>query len=414
MKEINIQRGEGVSQAIKRQLKEEGVREEQFKGSVWSKIQQALQDNESTLSHKGKESKIGELWATLKTNVKTYVDDVLKITDTTWNKIVGLFGAAGTAGAAGAGSAQGTGDTGAAQGAAEGAEEAEEAEGAEEAAGAEEAEEADDAEKVEPPKVTIDKKDTSAVQNHTKAAKEKVAKLKELFGKTPVPMKEVEKVLGEVTKYNLTAYVVKEYPELADKIDGVFRLGFGFDKKDVFKMVLKPLIARAKNLGISINGEFSENMDFSEMKKAIKLISEAIVEQETDIDENNKIYNLNVDKAQEKCNRALSKLAEAANTKPEICESEGDRKCRYCTLEDGTDIWVDYDESGKIDSVCISFPDNSYGTDHASVRFDSDGFNADLDDDFDANGLEFKQKPSGYDYNQIVELAKKIFGEWDD
>ena len=94
--EISIKQGEGVSQAIKRQLMNEGIQANQFKGSIWSKIQQSLQDGASVIQHGEKETKIGELWTSLSQNVKTYINDVLKIVDSTWNNIKSLFTSAPT------------------------------------------------------------------------------------------------------------------------------------------------------------------------------------------------------------------------------------------------------------------------------------------------------------------------------
>lgn len=89
--EISIQKGEGVSQAIKRQLIAEGIQENQFTGSIWSKIHSALKDDTSTIKHNGNEQKIGDLWVELGSNVKTYVNDELNILEATWKKIIGFF-----------------------------------------------------------------------------------------------------------------------------------------------------------------------------------------------------------------------------------------------------------------------------------------------------------------------------------
>lgn len=89
--DISIKKGEGISQAVKRQLNEEGIQDNQFTGSIWSKIQQSLNDGVSVIKHGDKETKIGELWTELSKNVKTYVDDILKIAENTWNSIKSLF-----------------------------------------------------------------------------------------------------------------------------------------------------------------------------------------------------------------------------------------------------------------------------------------------------------------------------------
>ena len=379
MKEISIQKGEGVSQAIKRQLKEEGVSEEQFRGSVWSKIHQALKDNESKISHKGQETKIGDAWDTLRTNVKTYVDDILKIADTTWSKIKELFNVSGSGASGGATGAK---DTGA-------------------------------AEDVEAPVVVLTQEnEPSVVDKRRNAAKAKVKELKKLFDKTPVPMKEVKSILEEADKKNLTAYIVEQYPDLADKIDGVFRFGLGFDKKDVYNMVLKPLMKRADELNIKYSNkeELSEKMDFSKMKAAITNLSKAIRDKELSI------YAKQASKAEEKANKALGKLAEAVNTKPEV-EKDEKRKLKQCTLADGTGIIAYYDNSGEIQSISLYFADDNNTNDnvvrYSIVSFDQNGVRVYADGDYN-NELEFGQKSSNYDYDAILALAKKIFGEWDD
>lgn len=92
--DITIKQGEGISQALKRQLMSEyGVKGKQFNQDVWKKIQAALQDGKSTLTNRKAETKlIGDLWQPVTKNVSTHVNDVISIDDTTFKEILGFFG----------------------------------------------------------------------------------------------------------------------------------------------------------------------------------------------------------------------------------------------------------------------------------------------------------------------------------
>ena len=96
--EIRIEDGEGISQAIKRKLIDEcGVAENDpnfDKASIWTKVMNAFQDEgaENTISHNGNAQSIGSKWNDLKNHVIVHAGDMIKIADTTWNKILGFFG----------------------------------------------------------------------------------------------------------------------------------------------------------------------------------------------------------------------------------------------------------------------------------------------------------------------------------
>lgn len=96
--DITIKQGEGISQALKRQLMTEyQVKGKQFNQDVWKKIQTALNDGKSTLTNKKAGTKlIGDLWKPDTKNVSTRVDDVISIDDSTFKEILGFFGAAET------------------------------------------------------------------------------------------------------------------------------------------------------------------------------------------------------------------------------------------------------------------------------------------------------------------------------
>jgi len=98
--DIEIKNGDyGVSYAIKRQLKEEGVNTSNI-NSCWTEIMNAFKgDNESKVNDKT----IGEQWNTLKANVQMQVGQVVKIAEATWNKIKDIVSkAAGNANGSGA------------------------------------------------------------------------------------------------------------------------------------------------------------------------------------------------------------------------------------------------------------------------------------------------------------------------
>ena len=88
--EISIKKGDGITRAIKRQLIIEGIKENQFTGNIWEKIQQSLDDGTSVIKHGEKETKIGDMWKPTK-NAMTYVNDVIKIAENTWTNIINLF-----------------------------------------------------------------------------------------------------------------------------------------------------------------------------------------------------------------------------------------------------------------------------------------------------------------------------------
>ena len=91
-KEIKIQSGEGISQAIKRELKSAGLNDKDFKGNIWSQIRDVLDKGGSTLIHGNDTPQlIGDIWKPIDKKVKTRVNDTISIYETTWNEILGLF-----------------------------------------------------------------------------------------------------------------------------------------------------------------------------------------------------------------------------------------------------------------------------------------------------------------------------------
>lgn len=85
--EIKIQQGEGISQAILRQLqnRDDIADDAVLNAEAWNSIFSEFQTDENS-THK--ENKIKEEWTELNMNVHTEVDDDIKIDESVWNKIV--------------------------------------------------------------------------------------------------------------------------------------------------------------------------------------------------------------------------------------------------------------------------------------------------------------------------------------
>ncbi len=102
---INIESGQGITQAIQKKLVDEGAENNNgvVRTSIWSQVQgffatetQSESENEiSILHHKdsNEEDNIGDLWHTFEQwKIPTEVDDYIEIARSTWNKILQLVG----------------------------------------------------------------------------------------------------------------------------------------------------------------------------------------------------------------------------------------------------------------------------------------------------------------------------------
>lgn len=85
--DIKIQQGEGISQAILRQLqsRDDIADDAVLNKEAWNSIFSEFQTDENS-THQ--ENKIKEEWTELNMNVLTHVDDDIKIDESVWNKIV--------------------------------------------------------------------------------------------------------------------------------------------------------------------------------------------------------------------------------------------------------------------------------------------------------------------------------------
>lgn len=377
--EISIKQGEGISQAIKRQLKDEGVQDNQFTGNVWSKIQQSLNDGVSVIKHGEKETKIGELWTTLKQNVMTYINDTLKIADNTWNKIKGLFNGT-TPPSTGTTQTNPTNGTNPSEG---------------------------NGQLETNTKITLKEKKCDYVETRTKQGKDMADELHKLLTQMPVRMKKVRAVFEKMDKTQV-AYVVKAFPNVASYINAQFRLGFGFGKKDVYNFLLKPLVDRAKDLGINVPSEISQDLPLDKMQKYITELSNAIIEKDKATDSENAEYNSKLSESQKRIDDATNILSTAVNNQSNDITKDENTKSKSCKLSDGTSITAYYNDSDKIYSVHIDTSDNDSVTD---VRFEKGGVS--FTDEEEPSSYKYKNCPTyEYNYNDILALAEKIFGEW--
>ena len=94
--EIQVQKGEGITSAIKRTLKEkEGATNNNFKGSVWTKILDLVdQQNEENKANGEKALYQGgnDRGNDYRNNYKVFVGQVLKFSANIWNKIKAVVG----------------------------------------------------------------------------------------------------------------------------------------------------------------------------------------------------------------------------------------------------------------------------------------------------------------------------------
>ncbi len=213
----------------------------------------------------------------------------------------------------------------------------------------------------------------------------------------------VKDALKKITSENV-AYIVEKFPEIAQYIDNIDQLGWGFDEDEVFEYVLKPLQERAKYYGIASN--VSEDSDLDEMKAEIDRLAPLI----RDADKN----------AQKTFDGANAFLEEVANMTPppEIksgTNSEGVNG-KQIKLKDLRWINVYYDDKGEISKINISHditPDKDNNKkknlDLAEVTYTSNkaSFNTDKD-----NSKYEGYITEGYKFEQYKAYAEKIFGKW--
>ncbi len=336
----------------------------------------------------------------------------------------------GTGAAEGASAGDKSGEAGAAQGAAAAAEE-------EKAPAAEETTPENTTNSVQKDfdsvKVNIWRKQLSEI---TKAQKEAQAIVKELkaleqedraakAGKpgakmlnNPQGRDKLINILKRINKNNVV-YVVHSFPQIATMIDDIDLMGAGLDQNDVYKYVLKHLVNKAKELKLptKYHGECMK-MSLDEMKKTIKDLKTKI------LDANNRQvrvvnqFNKDLPKIRKTFDDANRFLAEVANMNPKPAidsghNEEGDYDWKQANLPDGRWIEVQYDKNGEITRIMISHDTtpnkNSDGStyDGADVEYTKDKAKYDT---YQNNSAWEGSITSGYDFEKLKAVAKKIFG----
>lgn len=222
-------------------------------------------------------------------------------------------------------------------------------------------------------------------------------------------------LLGKITPEN-AARVIAQYPEIADKIDDVM----GMDTADIYKYLYTPLKVRLNELGIQDpfgDGKtLSEKANLDGMEEWILKATKAIIEKETEICEQNlnnqrevkeeleTLVNIKT-KAKPVIDKANETLAEAANADPKpenTIDEDGDE---VATLPDGRRIIIRRDENGEIAQIWVHINED----DDPDLYYSKDGMSIDTDS---SNGdYEYELDNSRYDFEKVLELAKRIFGE---
>lgn len=219
-------------------------------------------------------------------------------------------------------------------------------------------------------------------------------------------------LLSKITPEN-AVYVIAKYPEIADKIDDVM----GMDTVDIYKSLYTPLKARLKELGLADpfgdRKTLSKTSNLDGMKEWIKKASLAILETEQEISKqalNNykeaKEEQEYLEAAKPIIEAANHTLAEAANADPklEVKYKEGDE---FVQLPDGRQISVDRNEQGEITGVWI---DKDSDDKNYDIQYTERAFNIYTNPESEEWKAMFSND-NRYDFNKILELAKRIFGE---
>ena len=226
------------------------------------------------------------------------------------------------------------------------------------------------------------------------------------------------KVLKRINTDNV-AYVVNSFPQIATMIDDIDLMGAGLDKNDVYKYVLKHLVNKAKELKLPTKYHREcMKMSLDEMKQTIMDLKTKILDANNrQVREGNQ-FNKELPKIRKTFDDANRFLAEVANMnpKPEIKSGhheEGDYDWKGTTLPDGRWIEVHYDKNGEITKILISHDTtpnkNSDGStfDGADVKYTKDKAQYDT---YKKNSVFEGAITSGYDFEKLKALAKKIFG----
>lgn len=406
--EIQVQKGEGITMAIKRTLKEkEGATNSNFRGSVWNKILDLVDQQNEENKAKGEKALYqggNDRGNDYRNNYKVFVGQILKFSANIWNQIkavVGLTGANPTQPTEPTAPAQPTNP-------------AQPADPAEPAAPADPAQKttADDIKVTVPmPEEPTNGEEVKNIEKNKQEGYEIAAIIKKAIAKcgSLANMAEVdnaEAALKKITKDNVI-YVLEAYPNLVQDIDNVDALGYGFDKDEILAYVMQPL---AKKLGKD-DAWVNKNMQGS-IEEIFSLVKSEAAAARGKEDSIVRTYNKEkaeydkAQKAQECFDKATALLEEVGNMseKPEVVKDGNSAKI---TLFDGRFIKVDYDANGEIVAISISHDINvdADGTDHAEVRFDKNS--AAYNYDKTNYGWEGSMT-SGYNFEALKSFVEQI------
>ena len=266
------------------------------------------------------------------------------------------------------------------------------------------------------PKKEIDKDLKAKAEAISKAMEEApavAADIKKELEATWTSNSKARELLSKITPEN-AAHVIAKYPEIADKIDDVM----GMNTADIYKSLYTPLKARLKELGLADpfgDGKtLSEKANLDGMKEWIKKASLAILEKEQEISKQALNNYKEVKEKQEYLEAAKPiieaanhTLAEAANADPKLevkKDSDGDE---FVQLPNGRSIAIERNEQGEITGVWIDKDSDGKKYD---ILYTESAFNIDTNPENDEWEAMFSND-NRYDFNKILELAKRIFGE---
>ena len=224
-------------------------------------------------------------------------------------------------------------------------------------------------------------------------------------------------LLSKITPEN-AAYVIAAYPNIADKIDNVI----GMDTDDIYEYLYKPLKARLVEHGLPDPfGEgktLGKGANLKGMQDWIKKAASAIAQKDTEITkqfiknhydvsyEQKNLEAINT-KAKPVIDKANKTLAEAANAEPKLEVKKDEDGSEYVKLADGRRVCVERNDQGEIVKVWI---DNDNDNKDYDVFYSQDRLMIDTDNENTVWEYSI-DNDNRYDYDKILALANRIFGE---
>lgn len=224
-------------------------------------------------------------------------------------------------------------------------------------------------------------------------------------------------ILSKITPEN-AAYVIAAYPNIADKIDNVI----GMDTDDIYEYLYKPLKARLVEHGLQDPfGEgktLGKGANLKGMQDWIKKAASAIAQKDSEITmqfiknhydvsyEQKNLEAINT-KAKPVIDKANKTLAEAANAEPKLEVKKDEDGSEYVKLADGRRVCVERNDQGEIVKVLI---DNDNDNKDYDVFYSQDRLMIDTNNENTVweYGIDNDNR---YDYDKILALANRIFGE---